>query len=184
MRYGCFEISTACSSCGRTIPINGPFLQHYCTACCETMTLSPDRIAGFLNDFEEEYEGLLEGQGRGGTLISGSSTFKYGCWRLNPRCSSCGKSLQIPLISADEIIECGECSTKYYVFPAPGWLKEKVPSARLFCTRQAPAGTNDDRVLEIPPDSKKPIVISCPKCAGALTIMTKSERIFTCGYCR
>ena len=84
-RYGCFEIRTTCGSCGSPLPINGPFTRFSCTSCFEDISIPEDRIADFLNDFEEEYEGLIEGQGSGGTLMCGSGTFKYGHWRLSPR---------------------------------------------------------------------------------------------------
>ena len=81
-RYGCFEIRTSCGSCGHPIPINGVDRKITCSACFEETALSPERIADFLNDFEEEYEGLTEGQGQGGTLMSGSGTFKYGYYPI------------------------------------------------------------------------------------------------------
>ncbi|MEA3267036.1 MAG: hypothetical protein U9P42_08885 [Candidatus Fermentibacteria bacterium] len=100
-RYGCFEIRTTCSSCGNPIPVNGPQGSLTCTACFEEMVLSSERIAGFLNDFEEDYEGLTEGQGQGGTLMSGDGTFEYGYWPLAPCCSSFYLSTEVPGYSAN-----------------------------------------------------------------------------------
>ena len=182
-RYGCFEIRTTCSSCGQSLPINGPYRRLFCTACIEDILISPDIIAGFLNDFEEEYESLAEGQGRGGTLMSGSGTFKYSYWRMQPRCSSCKKPLSIPEVPDSSIQRCSECDEPYYVFSVPEWLQKQVPSARFCCTPQPPAGDTDDKGMEIDENSTKPIVMSCPQCAGALSVSARSERIMECAYC-
>ena len=182
-RFGCFEISTSCGSCGQPLPVNGPYRKLLCINCLEETPVSPDRIAGFLNDLEEEYEGLAEGQGRGGTLMSGSGTFKYSYWRLEPRCYSCKKPLTIPEKPDNAVIKCSECGALSYVFPAPDWLLKKVPSARYFCTPQPYSEKKSDKNLEIDESSEKPIVISCPKCAGALTVSAQSERIMKCEYC-
>lgn len=182
-RYGCFEIRTTCSSCGQSLPINGPCRRLFCTACFEEMTLSPDRIAGFLNDFEEEYEGLTEGQGRGGTLMSGGGTFKYSYWRLEPRCSFCKTPFSIPEVPDNSIHRCAECEAPYYVFSIPEWLQRLVPSARFCCAPQPPFIEKEDSGMVIDEDSTKPVVMSCPQCAGALSVSARSERIMECGYC-
>lgn len=182
-RYGCFEIRTTCSSCGSPFPINGPYRRFSCTSCFEDISIPQDRIADFLNDFEEEYEGLTERQGSGGTIMCGSGTFKYSHWRLSPRCSACKTPLTIPEIQGKSILKCSKCSAEYHVFPAPDWLSKKVPSARFIITQQPPPGENGDFGLEIDENSAKPIVMSCPQCAGALSVSARSERIMECGYC-
>ncbi|MCD4702148.1 MAG: hypothetical protein K8S24_09870 [Candidatus Aegiribacteria sp.] len=182
-RYGCFEIRTTCSSCGSPLPINGPFTRFSCMACFEDISIPQDRIADFLNDFEEECEGLTKGQGRGGTLMCGGGTFKYGYWKLEPRCSSCKTPLEIPEVQDKSIIRCSECAAEYHVFPAPDWLKKLAPSARFCCTKEPPPENRDDKCVEIDEDSTKPIVMSCPQCAGALSVSARSERIMECSYC-
>lgn len=182
-RYGCFEIRTTCSSCGSPLPINGPYTRFSCTACFEDISIPQDRIADFLNDFEEEYEGLTEGQGCGGTLMCGSGTFKYSHWRLSPRCSSCKTPLEISENQGESIISCSKCSAEYHAFPAPDWLRKKVPSARFIIAQQPPPGENGGFGVEIDENSTKPIVMSCPQCAGALSVSARSERIMECGYC-
>ena len=182
-RYGCFEIRTTCGSCGSPLPINGPYTRFSCTSCFEDIAIPQDRIADFLNDFEEEYEGFTKGQGSGGTLMCGSGTFKYSHWRLPPRCSSCETPLEIPEVQGNSIIKCSKCSAEYHVFPAPDWLFKKVPSARFVITQQPPPGVNGGEDVKIDEDSTKPIVMSCPQCAGALSVSARSERIMECGYC-
>jgi hypothetical protein len=182
-RHGCFEVRTNCPSCGQSFPVNGPYRKFTCTACFEDMTISQDVLADFLNDFEEEYEGLVEGQGRGGTLICGSGTFKYSYWRLKPRCSECKKPLSIPEFPEISILSCSECAATHHVFAVPDWLGKQVPSARYCCTPQPPPGDADEKDVEVDEASAKPVVMSCPKCAGTLTVSARSERIMECVYC-
>ena len=182
-RYGCFEIRTTCSSCGNPIPVNGPQGSLTCTACFEEMALSPERIAGFLNDFEEDYEGLTEGQGQGGTLMSGDGSFKYGYWRLEPRCSSCRTALPIPEEPGVSTVRCSNCNLEYFVYPVSEQLQKKVPSARLCFTLQPPPGNRTSGDLAVDDASLKPVVMSCPQCAAALAVSSVSERIMKCNYC-
>lgn len=182
-RYVCLEVRTACSSCGSPIPLNGPFREVTCPACFRRMPVAADIIGGFLNDFEEEYEGIETGQGTGGTVISGSGTYKYGCWRLPPRCSKCEKPLEIPDDSTAGMVGCPECGEKLHRFPAPEWLVREVPSAVSCLTPEPPPGPEGEQVLDMDESSAKPIVMSCPQCGGALSVSASSERIMNCGYC-
>ncbi len=183
LRYGCFEIRTTCRSCGQPIPINGPFKTLSCSACFENMDLSTEIIAGFLNDFEEDYESLSEGEGQGGTLMSGGGTFEYAYWLLKPRCSSCKTPLPIPGNSGSSTIKCTECNSVYYVYPIPEFLRKHVPSAK-FCFSLEPPQENESSVsLKIDEDSLRPVVMACPKCGAALSVSSGSERIMNCSYC-
>jgi hypothetical protein len=182
MRYGCFEIRTSCSSCGQSLPLNGPYRKVTCTACFSEISIPADIVSGFLNDFEEEYEGLEQGQGQGGTLMSGSGTYKYGTWRLPPRCSSCKKPLPVAEEVSEGPLRCS-CGADYHLFPAPDWLKRDVPSVVFCITAGPPPGESGELELEPDEESVKPIVMSCPNCAGALSISAASERVMSCGFC-
>lgn len=182
-RYACLEVRVTCSSCGGSIPVNGPCIELNCPACFETMPVSTDILGGFLNDLEEEYEGITKGQGRGGTVISGSGTYKYGYWRLPPRCSTCEKPLELEELGTGTTISCGGCEAKYHLFPAPAWLRKEVPSAVACVTPGPQPGPEGEQVMEIDESSPRLIVMSCPQCGGALSVSTSSERIMNCGYC-
>jgi hypothetical protein len=163
--------------------MNGPYGAITCPACHEEKLIPPDIVGGLINDFEDEYEGLLDGQGSGGTLMSGSGTYKYGLWRLPPRCSKCKKVLPIPESSGPALIACTKCGESYHFFPAPDRLRKEVPSA-IFCVTVQPPPKDDDREPLIMDDSSTtPVVMSCPKCAGALSVTTGNERVMKCAYC-
>jgi hypothetical protein len=182
-RYVCLEVRVACSSCGQSIPVNGPYIKVTCPACFNEMPVSRDILGGFLNDFETEYEGISKGQGQGGTVMSGSGTYKYGYWRLPPRCSECKTPLDLPKEISAAPISCTGCDARYYGFPAPDWLKGEVPSAVFCVTPEPPPGPDGAEPLKVDESSSTPIVMSCPKCGGALSVSSSSQRIMKCGYC-
>ncbi|MBN2585777.1 MAG: hypothetical protein JXA64_04465 [Candidatus Fermentibacteraceae bacterium] len=182
-RYACLEIRTSCSSCGQPIPVNGPYLKMICPACFKDVSISGDVVGDFLNDFEEEYESLNSGQGQGGTLMCGSGTFKYGYWRLPPRCSKCKKPMELPEVNENAVIRCAGCQAEYSFFPVPDWLGKKVPSAVFCITPEPPPGADGAEALKVDETASRPIVMSCPQCAGALSVSSGSDRIMECKYC-
>jgi hypothetical protein len=182
-RNVCLEIRTSCNSCGESIPINGPWTKVTCSACFRETAVPPDILAGFLNDFEEEYEGFERGQGSGGTLMSGSGTYKYGCWRMPPRCANCKKPLPEAGRSGPETVKCPGCGAVYYAFPAPDWLKKVVPSAVCCYTPEPPPGEIEGTPVAPDEESEKPVVMACPSCGGALSVSKGTDRIMECRYC-
>ena len=181
VRYGFFEIRTTCGSCGQPVPVNGPFLEVTCTSCFNKVDIPAEIFAGFLNDFEEEYDGLSEREGSGGTLMSGSGTYKYGYWKLEPECSSCKKPLSLP--DSGGAVSC-QCGVTYQMYKAPEWLSGKVPSVMRCISREAPVQESSaEPGTVMGSGSAKPIVMSCPQCSGALSISSENQRIMSCQYC-
>ncbi len=181
-RSACFEVRTSCPKCGQSVPVNGPFRFLFCSGCFETFSIPDDIIIGFLTDFEEESGGFSTGEGSGGTLMSGSGTFKYGYWKLDPRCSECKIPLVLPDDLRDTEVFCS-CGRKYYVYPPPEWLAEPVPSAIRFVSSEREKDEGEPAGQALKTDSPKLIVMSCPQCAGTLSISAASERIMECTYC-
>jgi hypothetical protein len=180
-RYGCYELRTECDDCGNPVPINGPLRKIQCSYCMETLAFEPERIKGLLEDLVEEYQQLEERQGRGGTIMS-DRTYKYGYWRLPPRCRACEKPLNLEGAPEDGEIVC-ECGKRTPIYPAPDWLKELLPAERVVgAEREGPEG-------EPPPiwggteAALEPIVMACPQCGGALKVSQESERVCRCEYC-
>ncbi|TFG64393.1 MAG: hypothetical protein E4H36_03125 [Spirochaetales bacterium] len=183
-RFGCFSIRTVCRSCGLPVPVNGPVLTLACTECFDEMRLTPDTLAGFMNDFEEEYEGLSEGEGRSGTLMGGDGTFNYTYHRISPRCGSCGKSLEISSPAENSAFRCGGCGKLYHVAAVPEEYAKEVPSARFSITPEplpeSAAGKADENNGKKP---EKPVVMACPQCGVALSLTAAAGRITGCRYC-
>lgn len=181
-RSGCFEILTSCPRCGQSVPINGPFRSLLCSGCFETFSIPDRTITGFLNDFEENFTGLAEGEGSGGTMISGAGTFKYGYWRLAPRCSGCRKPLKLPEYAADTKITC-QCGREYQVYPPAEWLLEHIPSIRQFISIEREIIKEEPAEAAIHTNSQELFVMTCPRCSGTLSIGAGNERVMKCNFC-
>ena len=69
-RSACLEVRPACSSCGQSLPGNGPYREVTCTACSSELSVAPDIPGGLPSGFE----GLVQGQDTGGALMSGCGT--------------------------------------------------------------------------------------------------------------
>lgn len=180
-RYGCFEIRTSCGACGQPLPINGPIRHRTCPHCFEQASIKTDDIVGFINDLEKEYDGLGDREGRGGTMMSGGGTYKYGYWRLAPRCKKCKIPLPEVDLETDGSVACTECGKEFAVFPAPDWLKKHVPSAQ----QCIGADREEAEAQEAAPDDEvKPIGMSCPLCGAGLKIGADAERLSACQYCK
>ncbi len=182
-RYGCFELQTDCRKCGQPVPVNGPFRHVTCSSCFAEKYIDPDIITGIMNDFEEEYQGLDEKAGSGGTIMSGSGTYKYGSWRLKPRCPDCENPLEDTEPDRDGTVACGGCGRKFEVYPAPEWLTSEVPSA-VQCISAGRESTGEKQNEIVDEDAPGPVVMSCPQCGGTLSISAASERILKCEYCK
>jgi hypothetical protein len=180
-RYGCYELRTECDDCGNPVPINGPLRKIQCSYCMETLKFSPKSVKGLLEDLVNDYHELGEREGRGGTIMS-DRTYKYGYWRLPPRCRACEKPLNLEGAPEDGEIAC-ECGRRATIYPAPDWLKELLPAERVVGgEREGPEG-------EPPPiwganeAALEPIVMACPQCGGALKVSQESDRVCRCEYC-
>ncbi len=183
-RYGCFELSTTCGSCGQPTPVNGPLRRITCGSCHKPIVISSDIIGGFFNEFENERESLGAGEGRAGTLMSGAGTYKYKYRALMPKCAGCGTPLPEFDAHTDRTNSCETCGAKMEVYPAPPWLIEIVPSAVQCMSPERETTGGGKQIVQPDESSPAPVVMSCPQCGGALKITEESERVLTCGYCR
>jgi hypothetical protein len=180
-RYGGFEVQATCSNCGQPLPINGLMRTCACTECFGVTRLPPDDLAGFLNDFEKEDDGLEEKQGRGGQMMSAGQSYRYGYFRLAPRCDQCKSPLPESPLEADGRVTCPGCGAQYHVHPAPAWVRELVPSAaQVISPEREPV---EGQPLQVDQEKPQPVLMSCPGCGGGLTITTDTERTCTCRFC-
>jgi predicted RNA-binding Zn-ribbon protein involved in translation (DUF1610 family) len=182
-RYACFELITKCNSCGNPVPITGPFQKTVCPSCFNDVQVHSESFADFFNSFDEEYSSLDHGQGSGGTVIGGRGSFEYAYWRLEPRCSDCKNKFPEHDSKTEGKFNCPKCGKEYYVFPASKEIQELSPSVTQFITFEKVNG-KDDKSTVNPDESKQSLVVmSCPKCGGAVTVTEMSERIMKCEYC-
>ncbi|MBW1881165.1 MAG: hypothetical protein JRJ84_22655 [Deltaproteobacteria bacterium] len=177
-RYACFEIRTECDRCGQPVPLNGPALLVTCPHCFSEVRLPEERIADLLDDFENDYPELEPRQGHGGTLMS-ERTYKYGYWRLPPRCPDCKKVLPEVEIGTEGTVACEDCGRSFATFPPEDWLAKACPSAKQVIGADPPL---EERTPSAEPSSTV-VALSCPSCGGGLRITEERSRIAPCDYC-
>jgi hypothetical protein len=186
-RNGCFEILATCAHCGQPLPVNGPLRTVVCGACLQKNNIKDEHLVDFLNDLEEEYAGLEERQGKGGNRWGGGQSFKYGYYRLAPRCKKCQKPLPAVATGTEGTVACEGCGGRFYTFPAPAWLKEKVPSAVQIISpeREDPEadGAGSEAALKLDVEAPRPVLMACPGCGGGLEITSGTERTCPCRFC-
>lgn len=68
------------------------------------------------------------------------------------------------------------------VFDTPDWLRSELqPARRFFGATQEGAGEGPGPQVG---EAAQPVVMNCPRCAGALEVTGESERTVTCQYCQ
>lgn len=185
-RYGIFKVMLDCPHCGNPVVVNGPLLHPACTSCQKRVEMPADVWKDILLDFEREYESLKPGSGSNATVMTGSLTIKYSSVKLpppDPACPTCQENWDIASLSTgtDGEMRCRKCGRTTPVFPAPGWLSDRIPTARqVFFADREHAGADEGGE---PSESFRPIALSCPLCGGGLLITPEMERTVPCRYC-
>ncbi len=184
-RYGCFEIQATCKHCGQPLPVNGPMRVVTCATCSQATQLPADHIPEFLNDLEKEYDHLEEKQGRGGQLMGGGQSYHYGYYRLAPRCEKCKTPLSEVQPGTDGHVFCIECGRRYHTYPAPDWLRARVPSVvQIISPEREMSAAAGSQQLELDQEKPQPIMMTCPGCGGGLTITADTHRTCLCQFCQ
>ncbi len=183
-RYGYFELRSSCGSCGQPMPVNGPLTSVSCSYCFKENQIQASTIADFINDLEDDYEGLAEGTGHGGTLMGGDGTFKYKQQRRQPHCKGCKSPLPEVPIAQDGGIYCPQCGTSCDVYPAPAWLIQVCPSVVQVLGAERPPAAPGAVTASVDQQQVRPIAMACPKCGAGLSITSEHARVHPCDYCK
>jgi hypothetical protein len=154
-------------------------LQLPCPHCFSEVHLPEGRIAELFDDFENEYAELEPRQGNSCTVMA-ERTYKFGYWRLPPRCPDCKKALPEVEVGTEGTVACVECGRSFPTFPVEGWLQEACPSARQIIGADPPS--EERNAPDVEPSSTV-IALSCPSCGGGLRITSERSRITPCDYC-
>ncbi len=179
MRHGCFELKTTCGHCSNPMPVNGPIRELPCPTCTKPRRIAADIVSGMCADLEEEYENYEDREGSGGTMMTGSGTFEYRYFRLEPRCEECKIPLPEVQTGTEGKIACTECGKAFHTWPAPDWLIEDVPSAtQCLATQLEGAAADPGKQTEL-----VPIGMNCPQCGGGLKLTAQDERVSNCQFC-
>ncbi|MEO8514145.1 MAG: hypothetical protein ABI543_11325 [Ignavibacteria bacterium] len=148
------------------------------------------------NNFpEEEWQNLLEdavkeapdfniGEGQPSTIMRGQYTYNLTYGRQDPRCPKCKTGIDIAKLeeySASGHVKCAKCSNEIFVRKPSELVTACFPQIQFL------AGEDEDQLVVNPdqgkvPASAKPILFTCPSCAGNLQV-DGTDRMITCKFC-
>jgi hypothetical protein len=179
-----YKLLIPCLECGESLTPGGPRRLVECAACRSSLELSAERwraILGF-RQFAAEFQ-LADGRTRGSALSDGELRIHVRWGPSRPACTACAAPLLIDTVppGADGELRCG-CGQSVATFPAPGWLREVVPSAAQMFGAEREAGP-EPAALVVEPRAGRPVAFACLTCGAALTIAAETPRISSCRYC-
>ena len=180
----CFEIKTKCNFCGNPLPINALVNDAFCSKCNKTNELNNELWLSLLDDAVKETPDFESKQAQTSTVFTGEYTFNYLFGKMDARCDKCKTKVETDLIEGlldKGIYECKKCKNEISVRSAPKFLSEKFPSAKWVIGEDDNMFTSKKKEYKLPA-SAKPVLFTCPSCAGNLEI-DGSDRMITCEFC-
>ncbi len=178
MNYGVIECSINCPKCDSPVMLNGPLEKAHCERCQSDTDVPHEYWKDILENILEEVKNeLKEGEGSNSNIFGMfKTTLLYG--RLKPRCEECKTYFEVNEgLSEAYVHKCSECGCSIEISPCPSWLKKIHPAIKLLVNADLKSSSGKE-----PPAISGPIVFSCPKCGGALTI-DGMDRLVPCEYC-
>lgn len=155
-----------------------------CSSCNKVNTFTQETWAGILEDAVNEAPKFKPGEGQPSTIMRGEYNYGLMYGRQEPRCGKCKTGIDFSKIeeySVQKHIKCSKCSNDIFVRKAPEIVEKSFPFVKYL------VGENDDQLSanekksELPA-SAKPVLFTCPSCAGNLEI-DGSDRMITCKFC-
>jgi len=181
----CLEIKTTCSSCGNPLPVNALVSRIHCSSCQADSDFSNELWSeSILESTLKEGITFAENEARQETVMTGQYNFQILYGRQNPRCANCKTPLDENLFeaytSAGKAV-CTKCNSEVSFRKIPDELKT------IFQTVNYIAGEDADQIpggqsKNVEQNRSKPLLFTCPSCAGNLEIDGK-ERTITCKFC-
>jgi hypothetical protein len=164
-----------CEHCSGPIPINGPARTAHCHACQRESPMR--RLAKELALASEDMQQL------------GSPYTVRASNEAEPKCRKCEQVVPIAewvgQTGASTTIACPGCGTGLPSYPAPAWLRERLPGiVQVFGGDPEVAVAEAGLALDIADEKQaKPIAMACPQCGGGLMITAADERVIECRFC-
>jgi hypothetical protein len=181
----CVEIKTACKSCGNSLSLNALTENVLCNAC-QNINHFPYESwkSSILESALKEYSDLKEGEGQTQTVMTGQYTFQIMYGVQNPRCAKC-KTYIDPAHLTDYAkagsTKCSKCSNIISIRALPGELKEIFEGVSFIAGEDEDMfNTNKEGIKT--PNAGKPVLFTCPSCAGNLEV-DGTDRMITCKFC-
>ena len=178
-------MKTECTYCGNPLPINAFVDKIFCDKCNKDNVFDAKLWSSLLEDKLKDILGFEDSEGRNSKIMTGQYSFDMLYGRKNARCDSCKTDIpddELNKFTDKGKYKCVKCSKDIFVRPATDLLKTMIQSAKFI--------VGEDENMLFPSTSKplnqgsdKPIMFTCPSCAGNLEIDGK-ERIVECKFCQ
>lgn len=167
------------------MPINALTERFQCHSCQKTQEFKFDFWKkSILNSAVTEGFKLNEGEGQPSTIMTGEFTFHLTYGKQHPRCSKCKTPLdenKLEDFAKSGIAVCEKCNNEISVRSIPDSLKELFPGLKYLVCEDSDLFPTSKSNMTIP-QAIKPILFTCPSCAGNLEIDGK-DRVVTCKFC-
>ena len=177
------ELRTTCQRCGNPLPINAVADRIICKSCNHPTEIDDELWVTLLEDAFAEHASFEENEGQSSTMMTGGGTWEITYGRQKPRCGVCKTTVPDQALAfADRgWAICVECGKRFGIRPAPPVIARfgAVAMVNEDPAQLTTAATGEALAM---PAAANPIVFSCPRCSGALTV-DGSTRLVRCQYC-
>ncbi len=139
-----------------------------------------------LGDAERSALKLSMGEGYASQIMTRGFTISVECVKANFVCTDCEQEWDLDAVATgtDGTFKCPHCGHESDTYPAPGWLTAVIPTAsQVFFAERSVASKEGQIAADLNDASSKPIVFSCPQCAGSLKLTKESGRTVSCSFC-
>ena len=178
------EIKTQCKSCGNPLLLNAFVEKIYCPSC-QRKSVFPYNLwkKSILKNVMAELGSMKENMQHPVTVFTGEYQFNVTISKTNARCDKCNGILdesKFEESSKSGSISCGKCGYSVSVRTLPDGAKAYFADVKYLISEDTSLFLTEGQVIRMPNDVK-PILLSCPSCAGNLNV-DGTSRIFTCSY--
>ncbi len=178
------DLNTNCKACGNPLPINALAEHIECSICQKTADFPYDFwrttiLADAINDAPD----LADGQGKDQQNMAGEYTFHLIYGRQKPRCAKCRTLMdntKFEEYSRTGSAACS-CGSSVSVRALPEELSKLFYGVKYLVGEDAALLFSDKSAMQTPNDSK-PVLFTCPACAGNLEV-DGTSRMIVCKYC-
>lgn len=180
----CIELKTTCKHCSDPLMLNAFTEDILCSSCNKINTFTAETWQSLLEDAVNKAPKFKVGEGQPSTIFRGEYSYSLTYGRQEPRCGKCKTGIDIT--KTEEYLKsgsytCSKCSNRIFIRKPSEMIAKAFPSVKYL------TGEDDD-LLSVNngggklPASAKPVLFTCPSCAGNLKI-DGMERMVTCQFC-
>lgn len=180
----CIELKTECLNCGNPLMLNALVDDFVCPSCNKKNNFTYENWAGLLDDSFENIGDFKPGEGQPSTIFRGQYRYNLLYGRQEPRCRNCKTNIDVSKIETyakEGKTKCTKCSFDINVRTAPEEFAKQIAGVRYLIGEDADLIGGHSTTAPLP-NSAKPVLFTCPSCAGNLEI-DGSARMVVCKYC-